>query len=407
MPISNDRIRNDIQAIAQCTQTPGAGSDRPTFSDAWRAARDYVIEQARFAGCDVRIDPVGNVHARPTSVSWDSKAWLCGSHLDSVPHGGDYDGVVGVVVPLEILRTAREDNAANLALELIIFTEEEGSAFGVGMLGSRAWVGDLGREKLASLRNASGQTYLEAGASCGVRPDELVRARFDGSRYVGLIEVHVEQGPGMWKNSIPLAVVTATAGRKQYRCLLRGVANHAGSTAMSDRHDALVGAATVILQLEGVARGLSPHAVCTVGRIECRPNAANVVPGEIEFTIDFRAPSDDLMSEGNDRIRAQIEQVAMRRGLNVEFRQTESAPVVQLDLRTCAALERAAEKLGLGKLPATVSGAQHDSAILARHLPTAMLFIASKDGISHNPAEFSRVEDIATAARVVYDAVRR
>src|SRR5437773_12146600 len=126
MPISVERIRKDIDSIARFTQTPGAGAERPTFSDAWRAAREYVIDQAKACGCNVRIDAAGNVHARPLEISWDSPAWLCGSHIDSVPHGGDYDGVAGVVVPLEILRAAKEDGNANFSLELIIFAEEEG-----------------------------------------------------------------------------------------------------------------------------------------------------------------------------------------------------------------------------------------------------------------------------------------
>jgi allantoate deiminase len=175
---------------------------------------------------------------------------------------------------------------------------------------------------------------------------------------------------------------------------------------MGDRHDALVGAATLILQLEGVARGLSPQAVCTVGRIECRPNAMNVIPGEVEFAIDFRAPSNETLTEGAEHIRAQIEHVANRRGLKFQIDQTESAPAVEMNLNVCAALEKSAEKLGLGKLLSAISGALHDSAVLAPHLPTAMLFVASRDGISHNPAEFSRVEDIATAARIVYEVVK-
>jgi len=406
MPIKPERIQSDIVAIARCTQSPGAGADRPTFSDAWRLARDYVIDQAKLAGCNVRIDAAGNVHARPQAVTWDLKAWLCGSHIDSVPHGGDYDGVAGISVALEILRAAKEDGITALPVELIIFAEEEGTTFGLGMIGSRAWAGDLSRGQLASVRNKSGLNYLEAGAGCGVKPDDLARDHFDASRYLGLIEVHIEQGPGMWKNQIPLAIVTAIAARKQYRCSLTGVANHAGSTSMSDRHDALVGAATLILQLEGVARGLSPLAVCTVGRIECRPNAINVIPSEVEFTIDFRAPTNEILGEGDEHIRAQIEQVANRRGLRASIEQTESAPAVQMDLRVCAALETSAEKLGLGRLPSTISGALHDSAILAPRLPTAMLFVASKDGISHNPAEFSRVEDIATAAQIVYETAR-
>src|SRR4051812_43627943 len=198
MAISVERIRADIEAIARCTETPGDGATRPTFSRAWGEARGYVIAQAEAAGCVVRTDAAGNVHARPAALGWEAAAWLVGSHIDSVPHGGDYDGVVGVVGGLELLRAAAEDGLAAAPLELIVFAEEEGPTFGLGMLGSRAWVGELSAEQLAELKNAAGQSYLEAGAAYGVDPAKLAADRIDPKRYRGLIEVHIEQGPAMW-----------------------------------------------------------------------------------------------------------------------------------------------------------------------------------------------------------------
>jgi hydantoinase/carbamoylase family amidase len=401
MAILTDRIRSDIAAIARFTETPGAGATRPTFSNQWRAARDCVIDEAKRVGCDARIDAFGNVHARPSTLPWDKPAWLCGSHIDTVPNGGDYDGVAGIVVALEILRAD-----PSTPVELIIFAEEEGTTFGLGMLGSRAWVGEIASDQLSRLRNKAGQNYLEAGAACGVDPGGFGRDRINPAHYRGLIEVHIEQGPGMWKNDQPVAIVRAIAGRKQYRCTLRGVANHAGSTSMTDRHDALVGAATLILQFEGIARGISPDAVMTVGRIKCKPNAVNVIPDEVEFTIDFRAPEDELLSEGHTRIEEQVKSVATKRGLKHELVPTEDQPAVAMSRDIRRELMRAAAKRLPHAAPIAVSGALHDSAILAAHVPTAMLFVASKDGISHNPAEFSRVEDIALAAEIVHEVVR-
>jgi allantoate deiminase len=399
--ISADRIRSDITAIAQFTETPGAGATRPTFSDAWRQARDYVIVEAKRVGCDVRIDAFGNVHARPATLPWDKPAWLCGSHIDTVPNGGDYDGVTGIVVALEILRVA-----PSAPVELIIFAEEEGPTFGLGMLGSRAWVGDLRGEQLLALHNKAGQNYIEAGVPHGVDLKRFPTERINPSHYRGLIEVHIEQGPGMWKNNQPITIVRAIAGRKQYRCTLRGVANHAGSTSMTDRHDALVGAATLILQFEGIARGLSPDAVMTVGRINCRPNAINVIPDEVEFTLDFRAPENEVLINGHARIFDQVTNVSTRRELQAHLVQTEDQPAVAMSEDICRELTRAAAKYLPQAAPITISGALHDSAILAAHVPTAMVFVASKDGISHNPAEFSRVEDIALAAEIVHDVVK-
>jgi allantoate deiminase len=401
MAINVERIRADIAAIVRCTETPGDGATRPTFSPAWGEARAYVVAQAEAAGCEVRTDAAGNVHARPKSLDRDAPTWLVGSHIDTVPHGGDYDGVAGVVVGLELLRSAREDGIDVVPVELIAFAEEEGPTFGLGMLGSRVWVGELNAERLAELRNKAGQTYLEAGASFGVDPSRLNHDCLGNDRYLGLLEVHIEQGPGMWRRDQRLAVVRAIAGRRQYRVTVHGEANHAGATAMSDRKDALAGAAEMVTALEDAVKQLSPDAVLTVGRLDVKPNAVNVIADRVEFTIDVRAPDDDLLRRGHAMVEAIIGGILELRGLRAELDQTESIPARQMDSRLVAALS------DNGRLPVTVSGALHDSAVLAPHVPTVMLFVPSKDGISHNPAEFSRVEDIAAAAQVVERLVRR
>ncbi|HEX8913152.1 MAG TPA: 2-oxo-4-hydroxy-4-carboxy-5-ureidoimidazoline decarboxylase [Humisphaera sp.] len=402
MPISVARIRSDIEAIARCTATPGNGATRPTFSPAWAEARAYVIAQAEAAGCVVRTDAAGNVHARPAGLGWDEPAWLVGSHIDSVPHGGDYDGVAGVVVGLELLRSAKDDGVAPLAVELIVFAEEEGPTFGLGMLGSRAWVGELSAEQLGGLKNSAGQTYLEAGTPFGVDPAKLAADRLDRSRYLGLIEAHIEQGPGMWRRDQRLAVVTAIAGRRQMTVTIRGEANHAGATAMTDRRDALAGAAACMVGLELLARDTGHGAVLTVGRLANHPNAINVVPDRVEFTIDFRSGDSGTVVEFYFSIRGLIEDTCRRRGLACDVLSSEHIDARPMDARLVAALVSAG-----GGLTTTVSGALHDSAILAPHLPTVMLFVPSRDGISHNPAEFSRVEDVAGAAAVVERLVRR
>lgn len=405
MPIDAERISNDIDALArfsECDVT--VGHSRPTFSRSWARARDYVIEQAQAIGCSHRIDAAGNVHIRHEALPWDAKVWLSGSHIDSVPTGGKYDGVVGIVCALEVLRAAHESGNRALPLELILFAEEEGTTFGLGMLGSRAWVGALNEEQLAGVRNASGQSYLEAGAAHSVRPDRLGDERLRDGMYLGFIEVHVEQGAALWNNNAPIAIVSAIVGRRQYRCTITGVANHAGSTSMSDRKDALVGAATCMLQLEGIANGLGDEAVLTVGQIACKPNAINVIPAEVTFTIDFRSPSAELLRAGEDKIRHVIPQTCARRGLSHAIEITENAAPIDMNPPLCDRLENAVRTLGIAA-PRTASGALHDAAILAPFVPTAMLFVASRDGISHNPAEFSRAEDIATAARVLYEMV--
>jgi hydantoinase/carbamoylase family amidase len=401
--IDAERMARDIEAIAGFSETdPHLGHSRPTFSRAWRHARDYVIGQARAAGCETRVDAAGNVHARPQRLGWETPAWLCGSHVDSVPTGGKYDGVVGVVVALEALRAAPD-----APLELVMFAEEEGTTFNHGMLGSRAWAGTLGSEELGAYMNGDGLDYISAGAPHGVNPRRLEAERFSPASYRGLIEVHVEQGPALWKAGEPLAVVTAIHGRRQYQCRIGGTANHAGSTRMGDRRDALAGAAQAIASLESLARELDhevDHTVITVGRIAVEPNAVNVIPGAVTFSVDFRSPSDAHLERGDERLRAALSGIAADRRLDLELSCTEKQPVVPLDPGVCEMLREAAQRLDV-RLPDAASGALHDTAILAPLLPSAMLFVASRDGISHNPAEFSRIEHIALAARVIAEAV--
>jgi allantoate deiminase len=401
MPVNADRLAADISAIGRFTPRPGAGADRPTFSPEWRQARDYCLAEAEQAGCHWRVDAAGNVHVRPRAVDWSRRVWLSGSHLDSVPGGGDFDGVAGVVAALEVLRAAYEDDRHDLPLEAIVFAEEEGTTFGLGMLGSRGWAGTLDAAALAGVRNRDGRSYWEAGADHGASPERLAAERLRPADYLGLIEVHIEQGPAMWKHDRRVALVTAIAGRRQYAIAMRGVANHAGSTGMNDRHDALAGASEVISAVECLPDLLGDHAVATVGRLMVEPNAVNVIPSRADFTVDLRAPDDHSLELGDERLRALVAAAAQRRGLEHEVVRTESLPAVRLDERLAAAVRAAAAGLGMTPLPEAVSGALHDAAILAPLVPTVMLFVASRDGISHNPAEFSRIDDIAAATRLL------
>jgi allantoate deiminase len=403
--VSGMRMMRDIERIAVWIESaPEVGYCRPTFSAAWKGARDYVIEEAERAGCSVRTDPAGNVHARPGGLDWNEPAWLCGSHLDAVPSGGKYDGIVGVAAALEILR-AKPD----AAVELVVFVEEEGTAFGVAMLGSRAWAGTIEADRLLKLRNRSGIDFEAAGKAFGVAPDKLAPADFGFAldRYKGMIEVHIEQGAGLWKKGLPVAVVTTVNGRRQYAGRFSGVPNHAGSTSMADRFDALAGAAELVLGLEELARELHGRygsTTITTGALTVAPNALNVVPGAADFMLDFRSCSNDALASGDATIRRLLSAIGEERRLGTEIECFEALPALKFDSGVCERLRRAAASLGI-PLPDASSGALHDSAILAPFLPAAMLFVASRDGISHNPAEWSRPEDIAAAARIVAAAV--
>lgn len=403
--IEGDRLFADIEAIAEFSESPPeVGYSRPTFSEPWRRARDYIIAQAEAAGGEHRIDPSGNVRIRSKAVGWDRRVWLSGSHIDSVPSGGKYDGVMGVVIPLEIIRAAPE-----LPLELVIFAEEEGTTFGLGMLGSRSWCGTLAVADLAALRNRHGESYLEAGKKHGVEPARLgdEASRLDPAGYFGFVEVHAEQGLSLWNKSEPVAVVTRINGRRQFDITVRGLENHAGSTFMPDRKDALAGAAELIIELEKLGQELHrelPYTVLTVGSIEAKPNASNVISGRVDLKVDFRAQEERMLDSGSDEIRRIAQEVAEGRGLSVEVAQPERLEPSPLNRGVYEALQEAGGRRAV-EAPLVPSGALHDAAIIAPRLPTAMVFVASKEGISHNPAEFSRIEDIAKAAELVAELV--
>ena len=404
MSVQPPTIHDHIEAINRFSETdPAVGYSRPTFSESWRRARDYVIDQAAEVGAEHVIDAAGNVHIRSAQVGWDRPVWLSGSHLDSVPSGGKYDGVTGVVIPLDILRRRPE-----LPLEVVIFAEEEGTTFGLGLLGSRLWTGAIAPERLGELRNAQGSTYLTAGAPHGVDPERLAHPahwtdRLDPARYVGLVEVHPEQGVSLYQAGRAVSAVERINGRRQFEVAIRGQANHAGSTGMEGRRDALTGAAEIILELETLGRTLNaevPYSVVTTGVITARPNAANVIPGAVDLSVEIRGQELSLLERGEQRIRRIAAEGAAHRDLEITVERSEAVAPSPLHAEIAGALQRSAAELG-HEIEIVPSGALHDAAILAPHLPTAMIFVASRDGISHNPAEFSRAEDLDVAAAVL------
>lgn len=413
---AQERIERDIERIAGFSESaPELGYSRPSFSAAWQQALEYVVAEARDAGAECVVDAAGNVHLRQASVGWEQKVWLSGSHLDSVPSGGKYDGVTGVLVPLEILR-----RRPDLPLELVVFAEEEGTTFGLGMLGSRLWAGTLEPAVMERLYNRHGVSAAAAGAGHGLDLARLEAAGRQGSgggadwtarlqpeRYYGMIEVHPEQGLSLWDAGLPLAAVNRINGRRQLQVTVHGQANHAGSTGMQGRRDALAGAAEMLHALEALGRQLDrrlPYSVLTVGRLDVSPGAVNVIPGRVSFSVDMRAQEEEILVDGTQSIHELVQTIAEQRQLTVQIDQSEELRPQPLSAEICGLLQKAATAAGY-ELPLVPSGALHDSAVLAPFLPTAMLFVASRDGISHNPAEYSRVEDIALAAQLLEDMI--
>jgi len=378
----------------------GTGVTRYAWSPELHAVSGWLADRLRELGLDASFDAAGNVVGR-----WEvgqGSAVLVGSHLDTVPNGGRYDGALGVLAALDAIRSLRRKGIEpSRPVWLASFMDEEGSRFRTGMLGSRAFVG----EDLSGLDarvGADGVSLGDAMSALGFDFDRIGEAR--AIDHVGAyLELHIEQGPRLERAGIDVGVVTAIVGLVSYRARFTGEANHAGTTPMDSRRDALAGAARAVLALRDEARGRDDM-TANVGIISVEPGGFNVVPGVCEFTIDVRSPS----SEGFARVRRfvgeTIERIAGEEGLGFELEETHRLEPSPMDTALVETLERAAELEGASSMR-LVSGAGHDAMTLARHVPAAMLFVPSRGGISHSREEFTEPRFCELGARVLGRAV--
>jgi allantoate deiminase len=402
LAVTIDRLWQDIETLATFS-TGGEGVNRLTFSAEDRAARAYLRAQMVAAGLEVVEIPPGVMLGRLSPPSSSGPAVMSGSHIDAVPAAGRFDGIVGVVGALEVGRVLAEQRVAlKHPYEVVIYPEEEGSRFGAVLTGSKAWVGELSPQQLATMVDRQGTSYLLAMESCGFKAADLEQHRFDPRRAKALLELHIEQSVVLEECGVQIGVVTTITGIRGFEVTLKGVANHAGATPMGRRRDALAGAAEIILMLERLAPTLGPHTVCTVGDICCSPGARNVIPSEVRFSIDFR----DI--EGLDakweRVVPQIRAIASTRHLAMELRALAASEPVALSPTIQDMLEAVCHRRGLScrRMP---SGAVHDAQVMARLVDTGMIFIPSRGGRSHCPEEYSEPEQVEQGVNVLLEAV--
>jgi allantoate deiminase len=343
-------------------------------------------------GMDVRVDAAGNLRGLYAGREPGAARLLIGSHVDTVPGAGAFDGVLGVVLGIGLLEALR-GRRLKCAVEIVAFSEEEGVRFGIPFLGSRALVGTLDGALLAC-KDAAGVTVAEAIRLFGLDPGRIGEAALSDG-VVGYFEFHIEQGPVLDSLALPLGVVDAIAGQSRLTFVFRGRANHAGTTPMRLRHDALAGAAEWILAGEHLAGGTA-GLVVTVGRITAKPGAGNVVPGEVEMSLDVRHADDATRRRAVDSLMDSAGRIAARRGLHVEWTTQLEQPAVPCDAGLTMTLGRAVAASGF-QVHRLTSGAGHDAMILAQKVPVAMLFLRSPGGISHHPDETARPEDVAAA----------
>jgi allantoate deiminase len=404
LPVSQERLETRVSQLAQIGGTADGGVNRQTFTPEYKEAQELVADWMREAGLAVRTDAVGNLIGRREGPDPESPAIMVGSHIDTVLNGGRYDGTVGVLGGIEVAQALKEDGIElNHSLEIAALIEEEGTRWGSGCLGSRAMMG-LVSEEVLDRKDRDGITMSEAMESMGVDPDRLHDARRDPRELACYLEMHIEQGGVLDDLGYPVGVVTGIAGPLQMSARLIGKTDHAGATPMNLRKDALVAAAHLVLVAQRSAQEASLTAVGTVGIMEVKPGNFNAIPGEVFMTFDIRDIYIKARDEMEREIVAEVEKVSADNGLRYEIGELVRLEPVVLPRRMVDVVAESCRKVGVPvhELP---SGAGHDAQIMATEVDTGMIFLRSKGGISHDPAEFTEMRDIYSGTEVLYHTV--
>jgi len=385
------------RAIAECRRIAAMSEepDRTTrrfLTPPVRAVHALLRGRMEALGMTVHVDAAGNLRGLWQTQNTGGKRLILGSHIDTVPNAGAFDGILGVSLALECAEIARELRLP-LSIEIIAFSEEEGVRFGVPFIGSRAVAGRF-NASLLKLKDAEGVTLETAIRAFGLDPTEIGKAAM-GDDALGFLEIHIEQGPVLEAENLRVAAVTAIVGQTRHILTWTGHANHAGTTPMHLRHDALAGAAEWITAVESLAQH-TEGLVATVGHVDVEPNAANVIPGAVQVSLDVRHALDSDRNAAVESLLAKAQAIATRRGLAFASARQVDQPAVPMDERLTAFVAESIEAAGL-PVKRMTSGAGHDAMVMASRLPTTMLFLRSPGGLSHHPQETVLEEDVAAA----------
>jgi N-carbamoyl-L-amino-acid hydrolase len=401
LKIDAQRLWDTVMETARFGATAKGGIKRLTLTDEDRQVRDWFRDAVQAIGCIVSVDEVGNMFARrPGRI--EGLAPLCmGSHLDTQPTGGKFDGVLGVLGALEAMRTLQEAGyETNAPIEVVNWTNEEGSRFAPAMLASGAFAGVFTPDYAHGRQDRDGKTFGDELARIGYRGTEKV----GGHKLGAMFELHIEQGPILEDEGKMIGVVTGVQGMRWYEVTVTGQDAHTGATPMYLRRNALLGAARVINAIDAIAHAFAPDAVATVGLIENRPNSRNVIPGEVFFTIDLRHRDETRLDGMEARMRATLPAILDPLRLTYEEKLIWNSPAVGFAPELIACVRQAAAKSGFPTRD-MISGAGHDAVYISRVAPTTMIFVPCLNGISHNEAESTTVEQCAAGAQVLLDAV--
>lgn len=399
--INDKRLWDELMRMAEIGATAKGGVRRLTLTEVDRTGRDRFRAICERAGLKVRVDAIGNMFARREGRDPKRPPVLLGSHLDSQPSGGKFDGALGVLGGLEVMRTLNEFSVETEApIELVNWTDEEGSRFGHALMGSGVWSGTFDLEKTYALTDAEGKSVGQALDTIGYRGPEPA-ACFPADAY---FELHIEQGPILEREGKLIGIVTGAQAQVWFDAVVTGKESHAGTTPPAARRDALAGAARVILLVEQMMRDQGEAGRGTVGELHVSPNSRNVIPGEVRFAVEFRHPDMAAIERLAKEFPARAEVIAHDAGLVFQAAELFRIPAQPFDPECVDLVRRAAAKLGY---PAReiVSGAAHDAVYVARRVPTAMVFTPCKDGLSHNEAESMQPEEAAAGCQVLFEAV--
>ena len=405
LPRSAERIERDIETLAGADYTlSDEAIRRYAYTPVYRNTLDYFSEQLRDVGFEVYEDAVGTLVARNRPRG--ELAFGVGSHCDSNRNGGKYDGTMGVVTALEVCRLDAELDLG-LPLQLVSFLEEEGSGFGQMLLGSRIMLQRVAEEELRESFRAidDGRSFWEHAEEAGYEPARWQECSHVLDGLVGWIEMHIEQARVLQDTENRIGIVTAIAGYVHADVVVHGRGDHAGATPMDFRLDPTMPMAETIVELERLARAAGKGTVGTVGEIEVEPGIINAIASRVRFSLDIRGPDDDAYRGVARDIATFAKEAVRRRGMEAEFSQRQTLPATPLDDRILAALEEAAKATGEPYMTMH-SGAAHDTMCVAERVPSAMVFVPCKDGVSHHPAEDAEPADAALAAQIILNAIR-
>ncbi len=401
LAINPQRLWDMLMDTAKFGGTPKGGIRRLTLTEEDRLVRDWFKAETEKLGCTVTVDEIGNMFAVRPGKRSDLLPIAMGSHLDTQPTGGKFDGVLGVLGALEAMKTLHEAGyETNAPIEIVNWTNEEGSRFAPAMLASGVYAGAFTRDYAYERADRQGVSFIDALEGIGYRGAEPVGQH----KFGAMFELHIEQGPILEDEGKLIGVVQGVQGMRWYEVTVTGQDAHTGATPMYLRKNALLGSARMIDRIDAIAQKYAPNAVGTVGLIENQPNSRNVIPGEVFFTVDLRHPDEAVLQQMEDEFRAALPEILDPLKLTFDGKMIWKSPAVKFAPELIDCVRVGTEKAGLASRD-MVSGAGHDAAYIARVAPTTMIFVPCLGGISHNEAESTTLEECAAGAQVLLNAV--